>query len=402
MYILPLLLTVFIDSLGFGLVFPIFSPMIVNNEGALFSMESTVALRGFVFGLLASTYCLGQLIGGPVLGGLSDRVGRKKVLVGSLWMAVLGYLFAGVGVILQSLTLLFISRLGIGFSAGSFPVAQSVIADVSTRENKTKNLGLVGMACWTGFVIGPFLGGKLAVYGFTVPFICAAALCLFIALLLLFRMRETLPTNPQAKIQWWKGARQLRAAFAIPELRGLFTVMFVFCLGWGFFTEFSPIFLNRRLGFDVEQIANFYAWVGLWIALCQGLLIRPLLKKFLPRRLLAFGLLFLGLSLPLMLGFRHMSALLWVVPPIAFSQALVFPTVATLVSNLASEGNQGELLGLNHSIQWTAIALPPLFSGSFVALFPHLPVSVGSSCMLLAFVLLLRNSRQKCRENNLE
>lgn len=395
MRLIPLLLTVFIDSLGFGLVFPIFSPMIVSNEGGMFGDEISLAVRGLIFGLLVSAYCLGQFFGGPFLGSLSDRMGRKKVLVGSMWLAFVGYLFAGLGVVVGSLTILFVARIMAGISAGSFPVAQSVIADVSTKETKAKNFGLVGTACWTGFVIGPFMGGKLAVYGFTIPFAAAAFFCLFNALLLLFAMKETLQTTPrEGKIEWFKGVSQIRRAFTLPDYRGIFFTMFIFCLGWGFFTEFSPVFLTRRLGFNVSEIANFYAWVGLWIALCQGIVIRPILKRFAPDRLLPVGLLGLGLTLPIMLKLHTMVGLFWYIPFVALCQAFIFPTSATLISNLSSDTEQGEMLGINNSVQWAAIALPPLLSGSFVALYPHLPITMGSLCMLVAFVVFLRVYRR--------
>lgn len=389
MHLIPLLFTVFIDSLGFGLVFPIFSPLLVNNEAGLFSPDVSLAMRGLIFGFLVSTYCFGQFFGGPLLGALSDRMGRKKVLISSMWLAVGGYLLASFGVVFSSLLILFIARVLAGVSAGSYAVAQSVIADVSTEENKTKNFGLVGMAWGLGFVIGPFLGGKLAVYGYTTPFILASLFCFCNALLLIFLFKESLSKLVPSKINWFSGVYQIRRAFSIHNLRGIFLVMFIFCLGWGFFTEFSPIYLMRHLGFNAGQIGNFYAWVGLWIALGQGLLIRPILKLLPPERLLPLALFGLGAILPVMLFTRGSVGLFWLLPCIAFSQSLIFPSAATLVSNLSSREAQGEVLGIYNSIQWAAIALPPLFSGSLVALYPYLPVMVGSICMLAAFVLFL-------------
>lgn len=390
MQLIPLLITVFIDSLGFGLVFPIFSPMLLNPEGGFFSPEISLAFRGFVIGILIASYCIGQFFGGPFLGALSDRFGRKKVLFYSMCLAAGGFLLAGLSITITSLILLFIARLMTGVSAGSFSVAQSAVSDLSTKENKVKNFGLVGMSFWTGFVIGPFIGGRLAVFGFTFPFLASSFFCMANALLITFMMKETFTPNLATPLQIFRGISQIRKAFSIPSLRGLFSVMFVFCLGWGFFTEFSPIFLIRRLHFNVEQIANFYAWVGLWIAVSQGLLIRPILKWFAPQSLLKVGLILMGLMLPIMLFINSTTGLFILIPWIALSQALIFPTSATLVSNLGTKETQGEILGINNSVQWAAIAIPPLFSGSLVALFPHLPVTVGSVCMCIAFLIFLR------------
>ncbi|NGX26132.1 MAG: Tetracycline resistance protein, class C [Chlamydiae bacterium] len=390
MQLLPLLLTIFIDSLGFGLVFPIFSPLIINNDGGILSPEVSLGVRGLLFGLLVASYCVGQFLGGPFLGALSDRFGRKKILAASMGLAFLSYLFSAGGLAIASLSILFFARFMTGISAGSYAVAQSSISEISTKENKAKNFGLVGMAFWTGFVIGPFLGGKLAVFGFIIPFLISALICMGNALLIFFIFKESLEEKVASKINLLQGFQQIRRAFSMPDLRGIFFVMFIFCLGWGFFTEFSPVFLIRKLGFGVEQIANFYAWVGLWIAISQGLLIRPILKRFAPHRLLRMGLILMALMLPLMLFVKSNVGLFWLIPCIALAQAFIFPTAATLVSNIGSKEKQGELMGIHNSVQWAAIALPPLFSGSFVALYPHLPITVGSACMFIAFFVFLK------------
>lgn len=382
--IAPLLMTVFIDSLGFGLVFPIFSPLLISNEGAMFSGEVSLAMRGLVFGVLVSTFCIGQFFGSPMLGALSDRMGRKKVLVWSMWFGAFGYLLASLGIGLQGLLLLFAARLIGGVSAGSYAVAQSVIVDMSTPETKSKNFGLLGMAWGSGFVIGPFLGGKFASFGYAVPFLVAAIFCVVNAIFLLTSFKETLLKRMPIKISWFSGVYQVRKAFSSPRLRKIFSVMFIFYLGWGFFTEFSPIFLTRYFGFNVGQVANFYAWIGFCIAICQGILIRPLLKRFSSESLLPLALLGLGLVLPLLFFVKGVVGLFWVIPCIAMTQALIFPTSVTMVSNASGSESQGEVLGIYSSVQWAAIGIPPLFSGSLVALYPHLPITVGSGCMLLA------------------
>lgn len=386
---IPLLVTVFIDSLGFGIVFPIFSPLIVGNEGGFFESDVSLAIRGLLFGILVSVYCFGTFLGGPILGALSDRKGRRKLLIGSVCVAFIGYFLAYLGVAQKSLWLLFTARLLNGLAAGNYGVALSAIADTSLEKDKVKNFGLVGMSWGSGFIIGPYLGGKCALLGFEAPFVLAAFVCL-INLWLLGRLKETLAkkvTRPLALLQ-------LKQVLAPGPLRGIFLVSFLFSLGWGFFTEFSPIFLTRYLTFDLSQIANFYAWVGLWVAVSQGWLIRPLIKKFLAHHLLAGALVGLGLLLPIMLFVKKSLGIFAMLPLIAFAEAFITPTSTTLVSNFSPLEQQGKMLGVHNSVQSIAIGLSPLFSGSLVALYPHLPVTISSVCMLMAFGLFLLVSRK--------
>ena len=389
MRLLPLLFTVFMDSLGFGLVFPIFSPLIVNNEGGIFTDEVTLAVRGLVFGLLVSSFCLGQFFGGPILGALSDKLGRKKILLHTVWLGLLGYLVAGFSIGIGSLIALFIGRVLNGLAGGNYSVAQSVVADLSSEKDKTKNFGLLGMAWGAGFIVGPFVGGKLAPFGYSVPFWVAAFLCLINVALLQFGMKESLTVLKKGSISVLEAVENVKKAFRIPLLRVLFLSMFIFSFGWGFFTEFSPVFLIKRLSFNLDQIANFYAWVGIWIALCQGVLIRPFVKRISSRKLFSFSLLGLGIVLPVLLWVEKPSGMFFSLPAIALFEAFISPTITTLVSDLSSKESQGEMLGISNSLQWAAIALSPMFSGSFVALYPHLPVTVASGCMLMAFAVSL-------------
>jgi DHA1 family tetracycline resistance protein-like MFS transporter len=404
MYLLPLLFTIFLDSLGFGLVFPLLSPLIMNQETAFFSPETSVATRGLIFGFLISSFCIGQFFGGPILGALSDRKGRKKILLVTLWIACISYLLSALSVWVGSIALLFICRLLAGVAAGNFAIAQSIVTDCSEEKEKTKNFALVGMAWGAGFILGPFLGGRLSDPNlfswcdWTTPFFAASLLCLFNIILMVCKLKETLPAVQIRKISVSAGVHHLKTAFKIPELRGVFATMFIFCLGWGFFTEFSPIFLIRTFDFSPPQIGNFYACVGIWVAVCQGILIRPFLKRFAPEKLLLGALISLAFTLSLMLFVKNPLGLYLVLPLLAFPESLIFPTASTLVSNLSSKDAQGEMFGIHNSIQWAAIGISPLFSGALVALYPHLPITAGSVCMLLAFSLFFWVIRGKKTE----
>jgi DHA1 family tetracycline resistance protein-like MFS transporter len=386
-----LIFTVFLDSLGFGLVFPIFSALIVN-ESFFFSAESSLMMRGLVLGLLISSFCIGQFFGGPILGALSDRKGRKKILKLTLWLAAFGYLLSGVGIGMRQLGFLFAARLLNGVAAGNYAIAQSAVADISREKEKSKNFSLLAMAWGSGFVLGPYLGGKLSVMGYAAPFWLAALLCLVNLVFVVWKLKETrnlFAFLMKKKVPVFSGVEQVKKAFSLSEYRMIFLVMFVFSLGWGFFTEFSPVFLTGYFELNMEQVGNSYAWLGLWIALSQGLFIRPFLKKYASETLLSFALFCLALVLFGLLLLEEGKSLVWMIPMIAFSVAFVSPSAATIVSNLSAEENQGKMLGIYNSVQQAAIGISPLFSGSLVALYPHLPITVGGVCMFCAFALLL-------------
>ena len=390
-----LLFTVFIDSLGFGLIFPLLPPLFMSSESAFIAEGTSLEMRGFLFGILIGSFCLGQFFGSPILGALSDRKGRKKILSMTLWIALVSYLIGGVSILMKSLAGLFVARILAGIAAGNYSIAQSIVADVSEENEKTKNFALIGMAWGVGFVLGPFLGGEFSdpclcsFFSWETPFWVASAFCFLNVVLVRLFLKESLCLHPGKKLEWHAGILDLKKAFSHPKLRSIFLVMFIFCFGWGFFTEFSSVLLIRKLGASVKDISFFYAGVGFWIALCQGLLIRPFLKRFSSEALLAFSLFSLGAILLLILLVNTTYQLQMIIPFLAFFEAFVFPSSATLVSNLSDKQMQGEALGLYNSIQWAAIGLAPLFSGSLVASYPHLPATVASVCMFCSLGFLL-------------
>ncbi len=395
-YLLPLLLTVFIDSLGFGLIYPLLTPLIMQSDG-LMAATASLSLRGWVFGIIISTFCVGQFFGGPILGAISDRIGRKKVICGTLIIAMCSYLLSALAIALGSIWLFVLSRLFVGISSGNFAVAQSMVADLSTEEQKRNNFGFVGMAWGVGFILGPFLGGRLVnAGGITAPFLYASLFCLLNILLAWYLLEETMTQPRKTKWTLLGGVRDLKKAFTHPALRGIFIVTFLFSLGWGCFTEFSAIFLIDRFGFGPRDIGNFYAYAGIWVALCQGILIRPLIKRFTPEQLLRAALFFLAINLLIFLGSESSVIVFIALPFIALPESLIYPNSAAIVSNLSSKDEQGEMLGILNSVQWASMGFLPFFSGSLIANYPLMPILFASLlifCSLGAFSYYFRKQK---------
>ena len=391
LHLLPLLLTVFIDSLGFGLVMPLLAPLLMDPSSSFLSETTSIESRGWIFSFVIASYCIGQFFGSPILGAISDRLGRKKILMATIVFGFAGYVLGAISVGFFSVIGLFVARVMAGVAAGNYPIAQSYIADETEGKNKAKTFGLLGMAWGTGFVIGPYVGGKCvdesvcSLFNWSTPFWIAALLCLANLILVILFLKDSSFVPKIRKISLTAGFIDVKKAFQHPKLRVLFQVMFIFCFGWGFFIEFSPFFLIRKLNFSVGDIANFFALVGLWVAVCQGILIRPLLKRFSSQALLACALLGFSVLLFATSFVKTSFQIFMFLPFLAFVESLIFPSASSMISNHTPKENQGEILGIYNSLQWAAIGITPLFSGSFIIKFPSLPFTVSSFCMFLAF-----------------
>ena len=243
------LLVAFIDYFGIGLVYPLFSSMFFSSDSLFFAPEVSASVRGFYLGLLLSLQPLFQFFSAPVLGTFSDQKGRKKMLIFALCIALVGYFIGFLAVYSYSLLGLLLFRIIVGVSAGSTSVVQASLADISTKETKTKNFGLYNMALGTGFTLGPFLGGKLTdpnflpFATFSTPFLITVLVVALNLLLVVFFYRETLKTKKKKELSIWVGLQSLQKIFKLKKIRILFLCTFVYIFGWSFFFEFMPVYL---------------------------------------------------------------------------------------------------------------------------------------------------------------
>src|SRR3989344_859555 len=397
--ILPIFLVVFIDLLGIGVVIPILGPLFLGNE--LLSESYTFSARTILLGFLIASYSIAQFFGSPILGALSDKYGRKKVLFLSLPGTFLGYLLFGVALLQQNLLLLFVSRIIGGFSGGNLSSVMSSIADLSDEKSKAKNFGLVGMAFGLGFIFGPFIGGKLADptlvswFNYATPLWFAAILSLFNMLMVANYFKETSTTRLDTKISMLTGFRNIQKAFTIKNLRVIFIIVFLITLGFNFFTQFFQVLLIEKFSFNQSDIGNLFAFVGIWIAFSQGVLTRVLSKKFSPKQILPFSILFLAISLPLLLLPSKLFYLYAANAVIAIFAGLTFPNYTAIVSGLSAKDSQGEILGINQSIQAIGIAIPPIVAWFIVSIRLYLPIIVSAALMFIAWLVFVMFFKEK-------
>ena len=387
--------TVFLDLLGVGLIIPVLAPILIDNQSGIFSTETDFTTKTIIFGIILSLYSFAQFFSNPVFGALSDRYGRRKILLYSLVGTIVGYSILALGIEMSSLTLVILGRILPGFASGNLTIAYSSLADVSNEQTKTKNFGLIGMAFGLGFVIGPFLGGKLADSGFvswfnfTTPFL-AAVLLAIINLILAYKLfPETLQESKKSIISLFEGINNIKKAFTYKSLRNLFAIVFINNFGFAFFTQFFIIILLEKFGFMQDGIGIVYGYLGIWVAISQGIILRPLANRYTAAKLALYTLPLTTISLIVLLLPDSAIYLFVIIPFIAFSQSTSTSSIQAMISNIADENKQGEILGISSSMNALSQAFPALIGGGVAAADLSYPIILAAISAFVAWLMLV-------------
>jgi MFS family permease len=360
--LLPIFLTVFVDVLGLTLVLPLL-PFYAEHFGA----------SELVVGVLAASYAVCQLVSGPILGRISDRVGRKPTLLASQTGTFFGFLVIGSA---SSLPMLFVGRIIDGLTAGNLTIAQAYISDVTRPEERTRAFGLIGIAFGSGFLLGPAITGELASrFGYGAPAYGAAALSLT-SILLTATLLPAKPIAPAASPEA-AAAEPARASgasvigrgdafrrfFDRPLPRRRLLEFFAFTLSFSTLIGGLALFLERRFAFGVKETGYLYAFSGLVGGSIQGGAIGRLAKRFGEERLalIGFGTMVIGYGL---LGVAYALPTLLVLVGIgAFGSAVVRPAVTTLLTKSVGRDEQGAALGVSQSLASLAQIVGPIGAG---------------------------------------
>ncbi|MGH9946759.1 MAG: MFS transporter [Pyrinomonadaceae bacterium] len=348
--------TVFIDLIGFGMVIPILPFYAETDPFNASPLE---------IGMLFAVYSLMQFIFAPVLGRLSDKYGRRPILFISLLGSAVGYSVVGLA---NTLMLVFLGRIISGITGANISTAQAYIADVTTRENRAKGMGLFGAAFGLGFILGPAIAGILSKYGVHVPFYFAAVLSLLNATALYFILPESLtPENRRTDSVKTRRWDVMINALKEKEFGTVNLIYFLLITSFSIMTYAFVLYTAFRFGYNAEQNGYLFAFVGLMSIIGQGVLFGIFVRRFGEASLAAVGCFMMSASLlaipfvgPMVGG---LAALLVCCAVLSLGNAMASPALTSLASKISAENEQGSRLGLMQSGASLARAVGPLIGG---------------------------------------
>lgn len=397
--LLTIFFVVFVDMLGFSLILPLL-PYYAESYGA----------SAFLVGLLVASYAAAQLIGAPVLGRLSDRYGRRPILLFSVAGTFAGFLLLGfadpIGQSLAGLLspvlaksfiigILFFSRILDGLTGGNITVAQAYIADISDEQNRAKSMGIIGAAFGLGFIIGPATGGLLSRWGFNLPAFTAAAVSFTNLLLIYFLLPESLSGERRESAQ----ARQkppftlkaLTDALKRPGIGPLLHIRFFYGLAFAMFQSVFALFA-QAIGFSSQTTGYILAYVGILSVITQVGLIGPLTRRFRENVLIITGVWLMSFALLAWSFTSSLIPLLLVMLPMALSGGVLNTVLQSAISKSVDREEVGGMLGISSSLEAFTRVIAPTVGGFLLEKLGTWSPGVFSA-LLMAWVVIFTYRR---------
>ena len=393
---LPLLLTIFIDALGVGIVYPVFAT-VFSTQGGGFFPHLTPAESSIYYGLTVGAFPIAMIFGSPLIGDLSDQLGRKKILMCCLVGEGLGMFMMGMALVFKSVITIVLARGFTGFLAGSMGLAQAAVIDVSSKQSKTANLSLVSLASALGFSLGPWFGGVatniklLGEFGYTSPFLIACAMALGNAVLLWYTFHETHKVTEKKKISPFKGISQMIEGFSSKELRNVSLILLLVQLTYSMFFQSTAISLSDNFKYSLTQIGHFMSLIGIMYALSLLFIIRIVVKFMPAETILKYSLIVVTIgfciSIPMNIVLVWISAI-----PVPIGVGLAYVCSISLLSNAAPAEKQGWAMGIASSVNGAAWGLGSILCGIAVALSFHVSYIFVTVVAIVA-ILLVRKTK---------
>jgi len=364
-------LTIFVNLVGFGIIIPLLP----------FSAE-TFGSSPLVIVLLVAAFSLCQLAAAPALGDLSDRYGRRPILVFSLAGTVVSFVMLAVA---HSVTMLFAARIVDGLSGGNISTARAYVADITEPKDRARAYGLIGAAFGLGFIAGPALSGVLAKVSYTAPIWAAAALTAVATAMALLWLPETVH---RAQAGTGNPFRFLPALFARPIVRRVLVIDFMYWCSFAVFQTTFALFAARRFGFDAPRTGYFFAAFGVLGAIIQGGMIRPIVRRIGDKPTFILGLVCAAVGL-VAAAFAH-SVVMFAVTlvPLAFGIGFGHPTMASLVSLVARGDEQGRVQGAASAVESLGRTIGPVWGNASLQQYGESTPYLTAAIMLVVTMMI--------------
>jgi MFS family permease len=392
--LLVLYVVIFFGFVGYSLMITIFTPMIMRGDGPIHTAQMPPAHRTILLGVLVCLYPLGQFVGSPIMGSLSDRFGRKPTLLVSLAVTTACYALIATSMTIGSLQLLAMVLLATGLAEANIVIAQSAISDVVPPAQRNRFFGYIYMSVSAAFIAGPLAGGKLADpelepwFNYATPFWAVFILLIVTTFATAVLFRETNPPGARHPVSYFEAFTDIAAVVTDRRLRALYWLNFLFYLAiYGFFRCY-PMYLVDEFHLGVGRVSEFIAWVGVPIVLANLWLTGFLSAHASIKTLTFWSALMTGIFMVIIVVPRPLASLWVTLFLTSMALALCLPSCATLISVAAGEQDQGRVMGNNQALQVGAESLSGLVGGLLAAVMVKLSLIVLGIVAVVAALIL--------------
>jgi MFS family permease len=386
--LLPLYLVIFIGFCGYSLMITLFVPMLMGTNGFL-AADATTGHRSLALGILLAIYPLGQFLGSPVLGALSDRYGRKPVLIVSLCIAVAAYVLISLGIELRSLALIAIGCLIGGLAESNIAIAQSAISDVAGPDERPRLFAWIYSCCSLGYIAGPVIGGQLAVLlGWSAPFWLTVPLLGATLVWIGISFRETHPPEKDKRFDAFATLTNLGTVFTDRSIRRLYLINFLIYLGLFGYFRMVLVYMVDHWHTTVDQTTLIYSGLALISAVASFGLMAPLTRQFGLNRIAVGAAILAGVAM-ISITFPAQLDSIWITGGLTtLIGTLALAACPTVLSNAVSAERQGRVMGNNQALQVGAESLSAAIGGALAGILIPLPLVVFGILLIGAGLVL--------------
>ena len=383
-----LITTIIIDIMGLGLIFPVMPSLFYGSENVVFS-ELGGNFQSWCYSIALACWPLGLMIGCPIIGELSDKYGRKSILLLALATTFISYILSAYAIYSRNYYIFFSSRFIAGLAGGSFEIAQAAVIDISSEENKSRNIGLITMAGSLGFVIGPIITSLLANLDMdnTTSFLFAGFLAMINFIAILLFMKKDLAKNPGLVIKPVAFFKTILFLFSDKRVRAVGIVYFLVQCGWGFYGQGSALFLKQVYNYHVADIGLFYTVMGL-ATVVVSIAIQPFIfRKFSKSSAFIVATIICGLALSLVNIVNHENSQWFINIISSATQLICYTALLSIISLSVTDKEQGKAMGAAGAIFGLAWFVNDIIIPDLILISPGTPISFGGSLYFIAAII---------------